>query len=157
MMVAFCDLFVLWNGNQYSAYKCFKERTKALPWQPTFSSIIMRYSTFGFEYTLYYSKYLCQFMAMAIANLLQCWRGTDKLNLLCMRTAAKKTMNQWTRLSIHFLCGSDLARSCDKSITFSVFRAWLFTCSVSHLDHVRGSGGGGWVSSWIQRTYCFAK
>lgn len=26
-----CDLFVLWNGNRYNVYKCFKERTKALP------------------------------------------------------------------------------------------------------------------------------
>lgn len=29
------NLFVLWNGNLYNAYKCFKERTKALPTQQT--------------------------------------------------------------------------------------------------------------------------
>lgn len=50
---------------------------------------------------------------------------------LCMRSAAKNTMKRWTRLSIHFLCGYDLAHSSDKSITFSFFHAWLFSLRLS--------------------------
>lgn len=117
-----------------------------------YSSIIMTYSTFGLDYILDYCKYLVPIFSALIGY----WQ--IKL-VLCEGAAAKRKTQQWTkwtRLSILSLHGYDLAHYCDKSTAFSFFHASCFTCSVSHLDHLRGSGGGGRLCSWIQRARCFA-